>query len=79
MFDFFDAHIEEMIAKQHSGYTFTPSRVIHFFGQKLNDDNSIVCTCAKNNIPIFCPAITDGIFGNYLTKHYQNLDFMQSK
>jgi deoxyhypusine synthase len=32
----------------------------------LEDDNSIIYQCAKNNIPLFCPAITDGAFGFHL-------------
>ena len=32
----------------------------------LEDENSILYLAAKNNVPIFCPAITDGAFGFHL-------------
>lgn len=35
-------------------------------GLMLDDKNSILYQCSKNNIPLFCPAITDGAFGFHL-------------
>ncbi len=35
-------------------------------GLLLNDENSILYQCAKKNVPLFCPAITDGAFGFHL-------------
>lgn len=41
-------------------------------GKKLDDDNhpkkedSIYYWCYKNDIPVFCPAITDGAVGDVL-------------
>jgi len=35
-------------------------------GLMLDDKDSILYQAAKNNIPIFCPAITDGAFGFHL-------------
>jgi len=35
-------------------------------GVLLKDENSILYQCAKKNIPLFCPAITDGAFGFHL-------------
>ena len=35
-------------------------------GLLLNDGNSILYQCAKKNVPLFCPAITDGAFGFHL-------------
>ena len=32
----------------------------------LDDKDSILYQAAKNNVPIFCPAITDGAFGFHL-------------
>jgi len=42
------------------------SELIREIGLRLNDGNSILYQAAKNNIPIFCPAITDGSFGFHL-------------
>ena len=44
----------------------TPSELFREIGLKLNDEQSILYQAAKNNIPIFCPAITDGAFGFHL-------------
>ena len=35
-------------------------------GLLLKDENSILYQCAKKNIPLLCPAITDGAFGFHL-------------
>jgi deoxyhypusine synthase len=42
------------------------SELLREIGLMLNDKNSILYQAAKNNIPIFCPAITDGSFGFHL-------------
>ncbi len=44
----------------------TPSEIFREIGLILNDENSILYQAAKKNIPIFCPAITDGAFGFHL-------------
>ena len=42
------------------------SELLREIGLMLNDENSILFQAAKNNVPIFCPAITDGSFGFHL-------------
>ncbi|MDD5417656.1 MAG: deoxyhypusine synthase family protein [Candidatus Nanoarchaeia archaeon] len=42
------------------------SEMIHEFGLMLNDEDSILYQASRNNIPIFCPAITDGALGFHL-------------
>jgi len=42
------------------------SDLLREIGLTLNDESSILYQAAKNNIPIFCPAITDGAFGFHL-------------
>ncbi|MCA9459368.1 MAG: deoxyhypusine synthase family protein [Nanoarchaeota archaeon] len=44
----------------------TPSEIFREIGLILQDENSILYQAAKNNVPIFCPAITDGSFGFHL-------------
>lgn len=47
------------------------------FGLMLNDKSSILYQAAKNNVPIFCPAVTDGAFGFHLYLFQQkNKDFV---
>jgi len=51
---------------------FTPSEIIYRIGQKMEKDNlpkkeeSIYYWCYKNNIPVFCPAFTDGALGDIM-------------
>ena len=52
----------------------TPSEIIYELGKKLDDKNSILYQAAKNNIPIFCPGITDGAFGFHLFMLQQKHD-----
>jgi len=42
------------------------SEFLKEIGLMLNDENSILYQCAKKNVPIFCPAITDGAIGFHL-------------
>lgn len=50
------------------------SEMLKEIGLMLNDENSILYQAAKNNIPIFCPAITDGSFGFHLFMFQQKHD-----
>jgi len=51
---------------------FTPSEIIYRCGKKLDDDNhprkeeSIYYWCYKNDIKVFCPALTDGALGDVM-------------
>ncbi len=42
------------------------SELLKEIGLMIDDENSILFQAAKNNVPIFCPAITDGSFGFHL-------------
>ncbi|MBS3112974.1 deoxyhypusine synthase family protein [Candidatus Woesearchaeota archaeon] len=44
----------------------TISEMLKEIGLTLNDENSILYQAARNDVPIFCPAITDGAFGFHL-------------
>ncbi|PIY91213.1 deoxyhypusine synthase, partial [Candidatus Micrarchaeota archaeon CG_4_10_14_0_8_um_filter_60_7] len=41
----------------------SPTRIFNELGKRMTDESSFVYWCAKNEIPIFCPAPTDGAFG----------------
>ncbi|KAG7889299.1 hypothetical protein KL905_002476 [Ogataea polymorpha] len=47
----------------------TPSKVIDRLGQEINDETSVLYWAHKNQIPIFCPALTDGSIGDMLFFH----------
>lgn len=42
------------------------SELLREIGLMLDDESSILYQAAKNDVPIFCPAITDGSFGFHL-------------
>ena len=42
------------------------SEMLREIGLMIDDDSSILSQAAKKNVPIFCPAITDGSFGFHL-------------
>ncbi|KAK4964627.1 Deoxyhypusine synthase [Elasticomyces elasticus] len=47
----------------------TPSKVIHRLGKEINDEKSVYYWAWRNNIPVFCPALTDGSLGDMLYFH----------
>ncbi len=47
------------------------SELLREIGLLLDDENSILCQAARNNVPIFCPAITDGALGFHLYLYQQ--------
>lgn len=65
--------ILEELAKQKEEWS--GREIIHEFGKRLNDKNSILYQAAKKNIPIYVPGITDGAFGTNLTWFSQDHDF----
>ncbi len=50
------------------------SEMLKEIGLGLEDENSILFQAARNNVPIFCPAITDGAFGFHLYLFQQKHD-----
>jgi deoxyhypusine synthase len=47
----------------------TPSSFIRRLGEAINDERSVYYWAARNNIPVFCPALTDGSIGDMLYFH----------
>lgn len=52
-----------------SAAVWTPSKLIDRLGKEINDESSVFYWAHKNNIPIFCPALTDGSIGDMLFFH----------
>ena len=50
-------------------FHWTPSKMIKRVGLEINNPNSVLYWAAVNDIPIFCPALTDGSFGDMLFFH----------
>lgn len=66
--------VDEMLEQQKTnGIIWSPSQIITRLGERINDTSSIYYWAAKNKIPVFCPALTDGSLGDMLYFHsYQN-------
>ena len=67
--------LDQMFAEQEASkgsdepLQWTPSAVIRRLGKEINNESSILYWAYKNDIPIFCPALTDGSFGDMLFFH----------
>ncbi|SPQ95521.1 unnamed protein product (mitochondrion) [Plasmodiophora brassicae] len=56
-----------LVSEQEGGAPIlTPSSLLRRLGQEINDENSILYWCYKNDIPVFSPALTDGSLGDML-------------
>ena len=54
------------ILEKYKDETLTPSEFAHILGKEINNEKSICFWANKNNIPVFCPAITDGSIGDII-------------
>lgn len=62
--------LDKMLEEQKTkNVIWTPSSMIRRLGEEINDESSIYYWCAKNDIPVFCPAITDGSLGDMIYFH----------
>lgn len=52
----------------------SPSKMINRIGQEVNDPRSVLYWCWKNDIPVYCPAITDGSIGDMIYFHSYKRD-----
>jgi len=70
--------IQEMHEEQKkTGRIFSPSQMIYRMGGRINNPDSIYYWCHKNDIPVYCPAITDGGIGDVLFFYnYNNPGFI---
>ncbi|KAG5559239.1 hypothetical protein RHGRI_008962 [Rhododendron griersonianum] len=62
----FDKMLEEQAVKK---LLWTPSKVIARLGKEINNESSYLYWAYKNNIPVFCPGLTDGSLGDMLYFH----------
>ncbi|CAA3016244.1 deoxyhypusine synthase [Olea europaea subsp. europaea] len=61
---------DQMFDEQTSMNTlWTPSKVISRLGKEINDESSYLYWAHKNDIPVFCPGLTDGSLGDMLYFH----------
>jgi deoxyhypusine synthase len=75
--DWLNPLLDKMADEQRkSGHILAPSEFVDRLGKEINNKESIYYWCHKNNIPVFCPALTDGSIGDmiYFFK-FKNPDF----
>jgi len=60
---------DQMLLEQSTENVWTPSKVIARLGKEINDENSYLYWAYKNNIPVYCPSLTDGSLGDMLFCH----------
>lgn len=59
------------------GKIWGPSSIIDRLGKEINNEESIYYWAHKNQIPVFCPALTDGSIGDMITMFsFQHDDFI---
>lgn len=62
--------LDEMLRDQkEENILWTPSKMIERLGQRIDNEESICYWAAKNKIPVFCPALTDGSLGDMMYFH----------
>ncbi len=67
LYDFFEDFFAEEPVR-------TPTDFAAELGATLDDENSILKQAADNDVPIFCPALTDAEVGNFLYYYRQQAD-----
>ncbi len=75
--DFMTPLMNKMADEQRkTSHIITPSEFVDRLGKEINNKESIYYWTHKNNIPVFCPALTDGSIGDmiYFFK-FKNPDF----
>lgn len=60
---------EDEFKKTGQRFMWTPSRIINRLGKEINNEESVYYWAYRNDIPVFCPALTDGSLGDMLYFH----------
>ena len=55
--------------QEATGVFWTPSTMIERMGREIDNEDSVYYWAAKNGIPVFCPALTDGSVGDMIYFH----------
>ncbi|KAI0751591.1 Deoxyhypusine synthase [Daedaleopsis nitida] len=62
--------LDAMLAEQkETGQVWTPSSFIRRLGKEIDNEESVYYWAYKNDIPVFCPALTDGSLGDMIYFH----------
>ncbi|KAI5385283.1 deoxyhypusine synthase [Lathyrus oleraceus] len=61
---------DQMLKEQNDeNVLWTPSKLIARLGKEINNESSYLYWAYKNNIPVYCPGLTDGSLGDMLYFH----------
>ncbi|MFB6085299.1 MAG: deoxyhypusine synthase [Halodesulfurarchaeum sp.] len=52
----------------------TPTAFSREIGERMEDEDSMLVQAAENDVPVYCPALTDAEVGNFLYYYRQNED-----
>ncbi|CAI2182038.1 6444_t:CDS:2 [Funneliformis geosporum] len=62
--------LDKLLEEQRNeGIIWSPSKIINRLGKEINNPDSIYYWAYKNNIPVYCPALTDGSLGDMIYFH----------
>lgn len=62
--------LDKMVEEQVNDHiVWTPSKMIKRLGHEINNEESVLYWAAKNDIPIYSPALTDGSLGDMIFFH----------
>lgn len=66
--------LDQMVQEQNANkILWSPSKIIQRLGEEINNPDSVYYWAAKNKIPVFSPALTDGSIGDMMYFHsYKN-------
>ncbi|WP_042662140.1 deoxyhypusine synthase [Haloferax sp. ATB1] len=67
LYDFFDDFFAEEKVR-------TPTAFARELGETLDDEHSVLKQAADNDVPVYCPALTDAEVGNFLYYYRQGYD-----
>ncbi|SDX82054.1 deoxyhypusine synthase [Halopenitus persicus] len=67
LYDFFDDFFAEKKVR-------TPTAFAREVGETLDDEDSVLKQAADNDVPVYCPALTDAEVGNFLYYYRQGYD-----
>lgn len=76
--DWFNPILNTVTDEQvNDGVRWTPSKLINRLGKEIDNPESVFYWCYKNDIPVFCPALTDGSIGDMMYFHsYKRPEFL---
>lgn len=68
--EFMNPILDQLLVEQkEKGTVWSPSKIIRRLGKEINNKDSVYYWCYKNDIPVYCPAITDGSIGDMIFFH----------